>query len=814
MEKNRKKNRIGKMLVAPMLVVGLGMAPLPAHAALMTAAEAELYTTAVLEADGTTVTEDSGSYTASAANESAIYAINSGTVTLTNPTISSSANYTSEMASGMWGVNSAVLADNGTIKITGGSITTSGTFGNAAFATNGGTVTISGTADDYFTIDASGAHAHGVDATNGGTVNLSYVKITTTGSSSSAVATDNVATDNISYVNVDNSILYVSGEKSAAAYVDATGVITITDSTLTSVNDCGAVVASAGVLSLTNCDVTGVTAIKMHCPNELYAGSATISDCSLTSTSTTEAAILYDTAIGNITVEDGTTITAASGILVDATDSTDASFTAKNVSLTGGIIADDTSALAVELDASTLTGYTSGAIALTMDSDSIWNISANSALSSLTVSDSTVNFINSGTYSTLTTTGDLTGSDTFNMNVDLKNALADLISVGGTASGTYQLYFTGQNTTSTLTSVVKVVDLSDTATNSATITGGADLGAYRYSVALGSTLSSSYSGLDSSDYYLYNTYTPSTPACAAIASSAESVVTSYGEMNEIKKRLGDLRLGAESGDLWARTYAAHYKATPVGGQTFYQTMKGIEVGKDNATSYNGGKKFAGFVIGGGTADNTFTSGGSGTTDSVYAGAYGSWIKDDGAYFDLIGKYNRLNHDFTSTLYGGGSDSASYHNNGFSLSAELGKHIERGDGVFVEPQAELSALWSGKSDYTSTNGLIIESLSSTSVQLRLGGMIGKKCTVKNGGTQEFYGKLSYVHEFDGDSQTVVNDATFDSSLKGDQVVAGIGYIADTGKQQLYIDIEKSWGIKTDGSSTNKLWGGNIGYRWKL
>ena len=296
---------------------------------------------------------------------------------------------------------------------------------------------------------------------------------------------------------------------------------------------------------------------------------------------------------------------------------------------------------------------------------------------------------------------------------------------------------------------------------------------------------------------------------AAIASSADLAVTWYGEMNEIKKHLGDLHSGSQSGDFWVRSYADHYKTKPISGQTVYQTMKGAEIGKDNATSFSDGKKIAGFVLGGGTSDNTFTTGDSGTTDSVYFGAYGSWLKNDGSYFDLIAKYNRFNQDFTSTVYGGGTDSANFHKNGFGLSAELGKHIDRENGVYVEPQAELSSFWSNKADYTTTNGLIIQSLRSSSFQLRLGGVIGKKAQLANGGNRQVYSKLSWVHEFDGDSQTVVNQATFDSSLKGSQVVAGLGFIEDTENHQIYLDVEKSWG-----NTTSKLWGANIGYRWKL
>jgi hypothetical protein len=47
------------------------------------------------------------------------------------------------------------------------------------------------------------------------------------------------------------------------------------------------------------------------------------------------------------------------------------------------------------------------------------------------------------------------------------------------------------------------------------------------------------------------------------------------------------------------------------------------------------------------------------------------------------------------------------------------------------------------------------------------------------------------------------------LKGHQWVSGVGFIEDGKKYQVYIDLEKSWG-----NTTSKIWGGNVGYRWKL
>jgi outer membrane autotransporter protein len=229
----------------------------------------------------------------------------------------------------------------------------------------------------------------------------------------------------------------------------------------------------------------------------------------------------------------------------------------------------------------------------------------------------------------------------------------------------------------------------------------------------------------------------------------------------------------------------------------------MEIGKDNPQRFAGGKRYTGFLIGYGKADNTFDSGSNGTTESVYLGAYASWMKNDGTYFDLIGKYNRFNVRFATA-----SDRGSYYSNGLGLSAEIGKRFERGKGFFVEPAAELSAMWGSNASYTTANGLTVEMPASTSLQLRLGLTAGRKWQGTGGTSRQFYGKVSWVNEFNGDSTTRVDGAAFTSSLKGSQWVAGVGFIADSTNHQIFIDVEKSWG-----STVSKDWGVNFGCRWK-
>lgn len=366
--------------------------------------------------------------------------------------------------------------------------------------------------------------------------------------------------------------------------------------------------------------------------------------------------------------------------------------------------------------------------------------------------------------------------------------------VTATAVGSHTLDVSG---ISSVSGAIKAVDLP--AGSNATFSGGGDVGAYYSTLNRGSSI-----GLDSEDYYLVSSGQPSSLTKAAMGQTVGAMTLWYGEMNEIRKRMGELRIGKQSADdFWARVYGSRFTVRPEGADGFDQKMHGMEIGKDNPQRFAGGKRYTGFLIGYGKADNTFDSGSYGTTESVYLGAYASWMKNDGTYFDLIGKYNRFNVRFATA-----NDRGSYYSNGLGLSAEIGKRFERGKGFFVEPAAELSAMWGSNASYTTANGLTVELPASTSLQLRLGLTAGRKWQGAGGTSRQFYGKVSWVKEFNGDSTTRVDGAAFNSSLKGHQWVAGAGFILDSANHQIFLDVEKSWG-----SAVSKDWGLNFGCRWK-
>ena len=634
----------------------------------------------------------------------------------------------------------------------------------------------------------------------------------------------------------NKSIMVSGGTFIRGAYAVSGGSITLDNVTITTAGN-----LNLGLYSYqsgSNITMTGGSITTAYKGIEAHVGIITLYNVAIVTTSILEAAI---SGYGTVNMTGGSISSQAYGVVafdskvltlhnVDVWAKNTALYAAAgiiNASVTGQSVYGGGALLfvspagtsAINLTAgggSRLYGATStggGTANLTLNNATWTNPGAASTLTNLTLGGGSVLFTapSSGVYKTLTISNTLAGSGSFYLNSNLSGAVADLITVSGSASGNHQLFVSNRgNAPLNLYQAVRVVNLTGAA-NTADFSGGSDVGAYRYALSKGANLSAAYrSGVADEDFYLYNTFAPSSPTQAAIAVNSGTSVLWYGEMNEIRKRMGELRLNPQSGgDTWARVYADRYNVSPGAAASYSQNLQGVELGTDRSRTYRGGRQYLGVIGGLGSAANNFESGGTGKSNSTYLGAYASWVQQDGSYLDIVGKFNWLNHNFTAPLLGGGSDSGNYDNQALGVSAEIGKRFERKNGYFLEPQLEVSALWSNKATYTTANGLAVETPATQSLQSRLGITAGRKTTLKNGATRQVYGKVSWVQEYLGSSQTRIDTASFDSSLKGSQLVAGIGFVEDTGKSQIYVDVEKSWG-----SAVSKAWGVNLGMRWKF
>ena len=196
----------------------------------------------------TSDTEETGqSYISEGTDESAVLVSDGANVTLKDFTV----NRTSEDSKGgdsssFYGVGASVLATDGTVNLSGGTITSDADGAAGAFAYDKGTVNISDT-----TITTTGNTAGGIHVAGGGTVNAENLTVHTSGESSAAIRSDRGG----GTMRVKGGSYTSSGIGSPAVY--CTADIEVNDAKLTAENSEAVCIEGLNSLSLTGCDLSG-----------------------------------------------------------------------------------------------------------------------------------------------------------------------------------------------------------------------------------------------------------------------------------------------------------------------------------------------------------------------------------------------------------------------------------------------------------------------------------------------------------------------------------------------------------------------------
>lgn len=312
---------------------------------------------------------------------------------------------------------------------------------------------------------------------------------------------------------------------------------------------------------------------------------------------------------------------------------------------------------------------------------------------------------------------------------------------------------------------------------------------------------------DGQGYFDYTPAKPDKPEIetgdyeTSIMSSTRSALTSSilvwrNDMNDMYKRMGDLRIGAESG-LWARAY---------GGRISYDANNAYMKDSYWAAQVGMDKRLAsGWHVGGafGYTDGsaTYRYGGKGDPKLYTLAAYATRVSEDGQYVDVIAKAGKLSNKFTAyNKYSApvlrNYVEGKYDTYGYGISAEYGKKIRMGKG-FITPQAELtwSRLSSDSFDAAAPTGesMRVSQSSVNSLVGRLGVVAGVESDKGN-----FYAKVNLFHEFDGDGHILFSEpgktgkrSSF--SLKDTWVEIALGgnyYLSP--RSMIYADFTKSFG----------------------
>ena len=364
------------------------------------------------------------SYDTQDADMSVIMVTDGGSLTLENATVEKSGDTSNTENSEFYGQNAAVLVKSGSsATISDTTISTGAEGANAVFATGeGAEITLSGV-----TISTTGNSSRGLDATYGGSITADTVDITTQGAHCAALATDRGE----GTITVTNGKLRTSGEGSPCIY--STGNITVSHSEGLATGSSIAVVEGKNSITVKNSilkaygigranggiDDAGVMIYQsMSGDAGEGTGSFTAEDSTLSiseeSGKYTTAPMFFVTNTDAVIRLTNTELQYGSGVLLSATGNDgewgnagsnggNVEFYAENQSLAGDVEADEISTISMVLTNSELKGAvnaenTAKEVSLSLDSDSIWEVTGTSYVTVLTNEDITCGNIHSNGF--------------------------------------------------------------------------------------------------------------------------------------------------------------------------------------------------------------------------------------------------------------------------------------------------------------------------------------------------------------------------------------------------------------------------------
>lgn len=283
-----------------------------------------------------------------------------------------------------------------------------------------------------------------------------------------------------------------------------------------------------------------------------------------------------------------------------------------------------------------------------------------------------------------------------------------------------------------------------------------------------------------------NAFTPGAAYNAAFAL--------WRDDDTLLKRLGELRYNQDDQGVWARF--TNKRLERDGRHGFEGNFKTLQVGldKEKKTAHHGSWYYGGAVSHlWGNTDYAQGHGSQKATDFTF---YGTNLRPQGHYLDLVARIGRIDSDYDSA-YG---DHGSFQNWGSSIGAEYGRKKTLRSGWSLEPQTQLTYNYLWGDDYTTRNGARVHQDNADSLVGRLGFVLGREFHENAKNPSRVYLKASVLHDFLGDTTSrISDDLTYtDTDDLGDTwYVVGIGTnIQFADNTQFYFDAEKSFCADVD------------------
>ncbi|EFG8850491.1 autotransporter outer membrane beta-barrel domain-containing protein [Escherichia coli] len=414
-----------------------------------------------------------------------------------------------------------------------------------------------------------------------------------------------------------------------------------------------------------------------------------------------------------------------------------------------------------------------------------WQVSGDSVLKSLKISDSMVQFTGKKGFSTLTVDKLDTNNSVLALRTNLNSA--DHLTVKDSLTGkdnTLLVDFMQKPENGNLN--VELVSAPDGTAGDVFRAGTRNIGFSKVTPVISTEKTDDATKWVLKGYQTVSDAGASKTATDFMASGYKSFLT---EVNNLNKRMGDLRDTQGDAGVWARIMNGTGSAD--GGYSDNYTH--VQIGADRKHELDGVDLFTGALLTY-TDSNASSHAFSGKTKSVGGGLYASALFDSGAYFDLIGKYLHHDNQYTASFASLGTKDYSSHS--WYAGAEVGYRYHLSEESWVEPQMELVyGSVSGKSFSWEDRGMALSMKDKDYNPLigRTGVDVGRtfsgddwKITARAG--------LGYQFDLLANGETVLRDASGEKRFEGEKdsrMLMNVGMNAEIKDNMRFgLELEKS------------------------
>ncbi|MDR2462229.1 MAG: autotransporter outer membrane beta-barrel domain-containing protein [Verrucomicrobiales bacterium] len=821
---------------------------------------------APLVVNGTAHPAESGAAYTGVSNTAALHVINPGaSYSGTNITLSTSI----DGLSTNHGKEALYVSDQASVSLFGGTITSTGARGTAGWITRASSVIL----NDVTIVNTGTNTGRVLYVSDTSTVLLDRVNITSTQGGSGVIltfsSTVNVANSTINTVNrgldvgslavltATNVVVRTTSNTNGAALHVSNAAAFIYDSEFISENYMGAMVNGSGMAEIYNSTISGSRSALVIQTD----GNVTVHDSYLFGTNNAVEFSHSGTWGDSRLAVNGGTIASNGNLIAENPAATEAcsavvEFNNVDISKAGGIVIDKESVievavnggsgivgdltnsgsgtLTVSFTSSSLTGASDAGpdatLAVSLD-NSMWDVTGDSTLTRLNVSNGgQVSFNNGGAFKNVTTR-DLTGSGVFVMNTDIAANAGDKLHVTGSGNGAHQITVRNKNTASITGGepALLLVDASAAtgdASFSGQFSGATSIAMFDYEVKngdqIGGTRNNWYLALSGSTPV--NPPRPGSVGQDLLADLPSQSASWFANIDNVSAHLSDLR-GNDSArkldggildSVWLKSYGAQLNVSPgVVGRGYKEYNYGVAAGADKRCQLDAANDLiAGAYAGYSAADRDLHNdrGSLGGLNGYGLGLYAVWLHESGLFADLITSAQYVDHDIRARAADGGRTNADYHNWAAGATLDIGKKFAFKDDWFIQPTLTVSYAHFTGSDYTTDGDNVFDASISAQnvVQFAVSTRFGRSIKLGKHGLLQPYVKVGGVEQISSGGEFRYHTSSWRPTLDGARAEIGAGLIWKlNAAHHLSLDYEASFGDKFD-----KPWGLTAGYRYQF